>query len=79
MGNVNVVNVANFWLKSLYPLQGYNKLPLSYFEILTQQYPHEKILESPCSTIQRLLSTQSLQNVHHWALNERTICMELSA
>jgi len=33
----------------------------------------------PCSTIQRLLSTQSLQKAHHSALNERTICMELCA
>jgi len=28
---------------------------------------------------QRLLSTQSLQKANHWALNNRTICMELSA
>jgi len=37
------------------------------------------LLYKPFSTIQRLLSTQPLQKVHHSALNERTISMKMSA
>jgi len=60
----NKIWICNLLLK----VQIWTCLAKEKFACIVNAFRNQK-LKPPCSTIQRLLSTQSLQKVHHWAHN----------